>query len=113
MRLRAGLTSSKLALFPRSGTTSRTVDSEYLFCGECFFHIKDDAQNPPSGMVDFEWLSIAYLAKVLSEFARCTAPRPSHTPKMTNRAGRRERDVCGGISSILTSMSCQGCCLGL
>ena len=38
MRFRAGLTSTKLALFPRSGTTSRPMDSDYLFCGEFFFH---------------------------------------------------------------------------
>jgi hypothetical protein len=38
MRFRAGLTSTKLALFARSGTTSRTMDSKYLFCGEFFFH---------------------------------------------------------------------------
>jgi hypothetical protein len=37
MRFRAGLTSCKLALFSRSGTTSRTTDSEYLFGGEFFF----------------------------------------------------------------------------
>jgi hypothetical protein len=38
MGFRAGFTSSKLTLFPRSGTTSRTMDGEYLFCGKFFFH---------------------------------------------------------------------------
>jgi hypothetical protein len=38
MRLRAGFASSQLTLFPLSGTTSWTVDSEHLFCGEFFFH---------------------------------------------------------------------------
>jgi hypothetical protein len=38
MRFRAGLTSSKLAPFPRSGTTSRALDSEYLFGAEFLFH---------------------------------------------------------------------------
>src|ERR1700676_2648778 len=45
MRFRAGLTSSKLALFPRSGTTSRTMDSEYLFWADFFFHGEIMSQN--------------------------------------------------------------------
>src|ERR1700682_1213203 len=46
MRFRAGLTSSKLALFSRSGTTRRTRDSEYLFCGEFFFHCLQLIRRP-------------------------------------------------------------------
>jgi hypothetical protein len=39
MRLCARLASSKLTLLPRSSTTSRTTDSEYLF-GPSFFFIE-------------------------------------------------------------------------
>jgi hypothetical protein len=45
MRFRAGLTSSKLTLFSRSGTTSGTMDSEYLFWAEFFFHGEIMPQN--------------------------------------------------------------------
>jgi hypothetical protein len=38
MRLFAGLTSAQLALLSRLGTTSRTMDSEYLFWAEFSFH---------------------------------------------------------------------------
>ena len=54
MRFPAGLTSSKLALFSRSGTTSRTMDSEYLCCGEFFFHgafnLRLRVKQPETGM---------------------------------------------------------------
>src|ERR1700687_3549831 len=54
MRFRAGLTSSKLALFSRSGTTSRTVDSEYLFCGDFLFHGRDIAPEPTYVLVNLD-----------------------------------------------------------
>jgi hypothetical protein len=38
MRLRAQLASAKRTLLPRSSTTSRTTDSEYLFWIEFLFH---------------------------------------------------------------------------
>src|ERR1700720_4768677 len=38
MRLCARLASSELTLLPRSSTTSRTTDSEYLFGAEFFLH---------------------------------------------------------------------------
>ncbi len=38
MRLGARLTSTKLTALPRSSTTSRTRDSEYLFWAKFFFH---------------------------------------------------------------------------
>jgi hypothetical protein len=57
MRFRARLTSRKLTLFPRSGTTSRTVDSEYLFWAEFLFHGRDNAPNPFTGMVNLGQLS--------------------------------------------------------
>src|ERR1700674_1940699 len=38
MRLGARLASTKLTLLPRSSTTSRTPDGEYLFWEEFFFH---------------------------------------------------------------------------
>ena len=44
MGISARLASSKLALFPHSGTTSRTADSEYLFGAE-FLHARS-CPNP-------------------------------------------------------------------
>jgi hypothetical protein len=54
MRLVARLASVKLALLPRSGTTSRTRDSEYLFWAEFCFHEGDNAAKTCTGMVNLD-----------------------------------------------------------
>ena len=46
MRIGARLASTKLALLPRGGTTSRATDSKYLFRAELFFHgVENNAPN--------------------------------------------------------------------
>jgi len=54
MRLGARLASTKLTLFPRSSTTSRTTDSEYLFWAEFPLH---EEIMPPNDVQEWSILT--------------------------------------------------------
>jgi len=55
MRVGARLARTKLTLLSRGSTTSRTTDSEYLFCAEGFLDGSERMlQRPSAGMVNFE-----------------------------------------------------------
>ncbi len=45
MRVGARLAGAKLTHLSRSSTTSRTLDSEYLFRAKLFFHVEMMPQN--------------------------------------------------------------------
>jgi hypothetical protein len=64
MRFYAGLASTKLTLLPRSSTSSRTTDSEYLFWAELFLHREEIMpQNHAQ-----EW---SMLNSAMQEFGHC------------------------------------------
>ena len=57
MYLGTRLAGTKLTLSPRSGTASRTLNSQYLFWVEFFFHgRKIMTHSPCAKMVNFEQL---------------------------------------------------------
>lgn len=76
MRVGARLAGAKLTLLPRSSTTGRTMDGEYLFWAEFFFHLgKIMPLNRCTRMVNFE--QIVEIPNHLAVVWPCLGPPPS------------------------------------